>query len=149
MPDKKTIDESNAHQVYRYLLTVIDTPNRRWRFAFSGEIAQARAELEPLIPEAFRDDLFLSQAKPSPMLRRLVEPAELEAWCDRWLSEEDRTRMWRALRQRAYKQRHRVKRLALPQNLYLRLSIYAEDEGLTLAAAIERLLSLAANGADR
>lgn len=149
MPDKKNIDESNAHQIYRYLLTVMESPSRRWRFAFSGEIEQARAELEPLIPEAFRNDLYLRQAKPSAMLQRLVEPAELEAWCDRWLSEEDRTRMWRALRQRAYKQRHRVKRLALPQNLYLRLSIYAEDEGLTLAAALDQLLSLAANGTAR
>lgn len=149
MPEKKTIDESNAHEVYRYLLTVIDTPSRRWRFAFSGDIEQARAELEPLIPEAFRDDLFLSRAKPPAMLRRVVEPAEIEAWCDRWLSEEDRTRMWRALRQQAYKRRHSVKRLALPQSLYLRLSIYAKDEGLSLAAALDQLLSLAANSTDR
>jgi hypothetical protein len=149
MPEKKTIDESNAHQVYRYLLTVIDTPSRRWRFAFSGDIEQARAELEPLMPEALRDALYLRSSKPSAMLRRVVEPVGLEAWCERWLSEEDRTRMWRALRQSAYKQRHRVKRLALPQNLYLRLSIYAEDEGLTLAAALDQLLSLAANGNGR
>ena len=74
-----------------------------------------------------------------------IDPAPVAAWCERWLKGEDYTRMWRALRQQQYKQRHQVKHLALPANLYLRLSIYAEDEGLTLTDAVERLLSLAGN----
>lgn len=140
MPDRKTISRSNANQAYRYLLTVMDTPGRRARFAFFKDVAKARVELERLLPEELRHEPYLRDGQPR------FDPAALEAWCNRWMSEEDRTRMWRALRQQAYKQRHRVKRLALPQNIYLRLSIYAEDEGLTLAAALDQLLSLAANG---
>lgn len=140
MPDRKTIDPSNANQAYRYLLTVMQSPSRRRKLSFSREAEEARADLEHLLPEGLRDDPYLLQGKPR------FDPEALEAWCDRWLSEEDRTRMWRALRQQNYKQRHRIMRVTLPQSLYLRLSIYAEDEGLALADAVDQLLSLAANG---
>lgn len=139
MPDRKTIDPSNANQAYRYLLTATVSPARRRRFSFARHAEEARAELERLLSEELRDEHLL-RGKPR------FDVAQLESWCVRWLNEEDRTRMWRALRQQDYKQRHRIKRLALPQGLYIRLSIYAEDEGLTLAAAISQLLSLAGNG---
>jgi macrodomain Ter protein organizer (MatP/YcbG family) len=142
MPDRKTIDPSNANQAYRYLLTVMESPGRRRQFSFARQAEEARTELEQLLPEQLRDEHLLRG-------KLRFDPTRLESWCLRWLSEEDRTRMWRALRQQDYKQRHRIKRLALPHRLYVRLSIYAEDEGLTLAAAVDQLLTLAANDTGR
>ena len=130
----KTIDETNVQAVYRYLVTALRDPRRHYRFGFGHQREQALQELEALVPEELLSEVLAGNA----MIR--INAETLAAWCARWLSQQDLTRMWRALRQQQYKARHRVKRLALPANLYLRLSIYAEDRKLTLAQAVDGLL---------
>ena len=130
----KTIDEENASAVYRYLVTGLRDPRRQYRFGFEGQRKKVLGELEALVPEELLNEVLAGNA----MIR--IDAGPLAAWCERWLSQKDLTRMWRALRQQDYKARHGVKRLALPQGLYFHLSIYAEDRKLTLAQAVDRLL---------
>ncbi len=65
----------------------------------------------------------------------------LNAWCRKWITPEAMAKMWTALRQRQYQNRHKPLAVTLERQVHARLREYAEKEELTFSQAVDELLN--------